>query len=73
MLIIFCLIFIFKGAIINNGWASLNSKLGNKNNPFIMLFAFSAIPVFRLLVIFLIIYMSTTSYDYFCNKYNHKL
>lgn len=59
MIIIWCLIKISKPKIIENGWLNNVKKLDM--TPFAALFCMAAIPIFRLLVTAVILYMACVS------------
>ena len=57
MIIIYCLCWLFKNAIKNNGWISQKSDT-SKTNKLVVLFVLSAVPIIRFIVCVTIVFMS---------------
>ena len=55
MIAISCMCFMFKDQLKSRGWASNQSK---KQNRLVVLFCLSAVPVIRLMVVVVILYMA---------------
>lgn len=70
MIIIFCLTFIFKESIKKNWYGQINKKKSIVSG-FGALFAISAVPILRFLIVIMIVYMATHTkeeFEKFCKK-----
>lgn len=71
MIIIFCACRIFTNKIIKNGWVDNE----NKKQPhwLFALFALSAVPILRVWIACMVIYMATVTKKEFTDKYGKEL
>lgn len=71
MIIIFCACHIFANKIIKNGWVDNENK--NRKNWLFTLFALSAVPILRVWIACMVIYMANVTKEEFNDKYGEEL
>lgn len=71
MMIIFCACRIFANKIIKNGWLDNENK--KQQNWLFTLFVLSAVPILRVWIACMVIYMATVTREEFNEKYGEEL